>query len=96
MKRTPTSDWFSIAHDSYMLWAESMMVMGMRTTDIMIGRGSAQENTLMVTEKLQAAGELGLKLASSGMMDPEKSVHTAVRHYRKRVAANRKRLQRRK
>lgn len=92
MKRTASTDWARFAHDSYWLWAESMMVMGMRTTDIMTGRGSVQENTLMVTEKLQAAGELSLKLVTGGILDPEKSVHNAVRYYRKRVTANRKRL----
>lgn len=92
MKRTANTDWLQLAHDSYWLWADSMVVMGMRTTDMMTGRGTAQESALMITEKLQAAGELGMKLATAGVQAPEQSVHTAVRHYRKHVTANRKRL----
>jgi hypothetical protein len=96
MSRNANGDWIKLAHDSYWLWAESMMVMGMRTTDMMTGRGSNRENVLMVTEKLQANAELAIKLATGGLTTPEKTAHKAVRHYRKRVTANRRRLSRQK
>ncbi|WP_334184352.1 hypothetical protein [Novosphingobium sp.] len=96
MSRNANGDWIKLAHDSYWLWAESMMVMGMRTTDMMTGRGSNRENVLMVTEKLQANAELAIKLATGGLTSPEKTAHKAVRHYRKRVTANRRRLSRQK
>ena len=95
MPRNSNGDLMKLAHDSYWLWAESMMVMGMRTTDMMTGRGSNTENLLMVTEKLQAGAELAIKLATGGT-SPEKTAHKAVRHYRKRVTANRRRLARKK
>ncbi|WP_313436629.1 hypothetical protein [Novosphingobium sp.] len=96
MPRDTNGDWMKLAHDSYWLWAESMMVMGMRTTDMMTGRGSNRENMLMVTEKLQANAELAMKLATGGLTSPEQTAHKAVRHYRKRVTANRRRLSRKK
>ncbi|MEE4453788.1 hypothetical protein [Novosphingobium resinovorum] len=92
--RNPTTDWMSLAHDSYWLWAESLMVMGMRTTDMMTGRGSDRENALMVSEKVKAAAEVGMMLATSGASP--KSAGKAVRHYRRKVTANRKRLARKK
>ncbi|MBO9725248.1 MAG: hypothetical protein J7530_12790 [Novosphingobium sp.] len=94
--RNPADDWMKLAQDSYRLWADSMIVIGMRTTDMMTGRGSNRENVLMVTEKLQANAELAIKLATGGLTSPEKTAHKAVRHYRKRVTANRRRLSRAK
>lgn len=104
MPRDPVSTWMKLANDSYWLWAESLMVMGMRTTDMMTGKGSDHENKLMVAEKVKAGAELAAKLtmdAATGMMNgqlpsPEHSAQKAVSHYRKRVTANRKRLSRRK
>lgn len=96
MRRNPTTDWMKLAHDSYWLWAESMMVIGMRTTDMMTGRGSDRENRLMVSEKVKAATDIGLKLATGGLASPEKSAQKAVSHYRRKVTANRKRLARKK
>ncbi|KQM21348.1 hypothetical protein [Novosphingobium sp. Leaf2] len=92
MLRNPAADWMRLANDGYALWAESMVVMGMRTADLMTGKGSAQENLLMVSEKMQAGAELAVMLATSGLTTPEQSAHKAVRHYRKRVRANRRRL----
>lgn len=94
MARSSTTDLMKLAHDSYWLWAESMMVVGMRTTDMMTGRGSDRENRLMVSEKMQAGAELATMMATGGLMTPEKSAQRAVSHYRKRVTANRKRLSR--
>lgn len=95
MARNPPTDWFKLAHDSYWLWAESMVVMGMRSADIMTGRGSDRENRLMVREKVQAAAELAVQLATSSPVVPERNAQRAVSHYRRKVAANRKRLSRR-
>ncbi len=93
--RNPTADWMKLATDSYLLWADSMMVIGMRTSDMMTGRGSSHENVRMVTEKVQANAELAAKLFWGGPTTPEKAAHKAVRHYRKRVRANRRRLSKR-
>ena len=96
MARSSTTDWFKLANDSYWLWAESMMVMGMRTTDMMTGKGSDRENRLMVSEKVKAGAEVAAMLATSSLTSPEKSAQKAISHYRRKVTANRKRLSRRK
>lgn len=92
--RNPTTDWMKLAHDSYWLWAELLMVMGMRTSDMMTGKGSDRENALMVSEKVKAAAEVGMMLATSSASP--KTAAKAVRHYRRKVTANRKRLARKK
>ncbi|AZI35809.1 hypothetical protein NT2_10_00670 [Caenibius tardaugens NBRC 16725] len=92
----PVTAWFRLAHDSYWLWAEASLVIGMRTMDIMTGRGSTRENVRMVSEKVQAGAELAARLASGGVTaSPTRNAQIAVSHYRKRVTANRKRLSRR-
>ena len=96
MTRTPFAGWLELAHDSSWLWAESMMVIGMRVTDMMTGHGSAQETLRMVTEMVRASAELTAKLASGGVKTPQHAAQIAVGHYRRRVTANRKRLSRRK
>jgi hypothetical protein len=96
MPRNPTADWMKLANDSYWLWADSMMVIGLRTSDMMTGKGSERENRLMVSEKVKAASEVGMMIATGGLANPEKTAAKAVRHYRKKVSANRKRLSRRK
>lgn len=96
MPRNPNAEWMKLAQDGYWLWAESLMVMGMRTTDMMTGKGSERENALMVSEKVKAATEVGMMIATGGLASPEKTAAKAVRHYRKKVSANRKRLSRRK
>ncbi|PNU02414.1 hypothetical protein [Novosphingobium guangzhouense] len=90
--RNPTENWMKLAHDSYWLWAESLMVMGMRTADMMTGRGSDRENALMVSEKVSAAAAVGMMLATGGASPG--TARKAVRHYRRKVSANRKRLSR--
>lgn len=94
--RNPASDWLTLAHDSYWLWAESLMVIGMRTTDILMrAPGHEREAVRMVTEKVRANALPAAQLATAGALAPEKIAHKAVKHYRKRVTANRKRLGRR-
>ncbi|MFC0687292.1 hypothetical protein [Novosphingobium clariflavum] len=90
--RDPAAEWLKLASESYNLWADSMMVIGMRTADMMTGRGSSRENLRMVTEKVEANAELAAKLFWGGPTTPEKAARKAVGHYRKRVRANRRRL----
>lgn len=97
MTRSPHADWLDLATDSYWLWADSLMVMGMRTTGMMMGGpGSQREAVRMVTEKVQANAELAVALATGGPLTAQAAAHKAVKHYAKRVTANRKRLSRRK
>lgn len=87
----PGSEPMQLALDSYWLWAESCMVIGMRTAAIMTMRpGSNREAVRMVTEKLDATAELAVKLVGAG----DNALAISVAHYGKRVTANRKRLER--
>ena len=92
---TAAGDWMKLANDSYWLWAESMMVIGMRTTGMLTGRrGHEREAVRMVAEKLRANAELGAQMATFGALSPEQAAQKIVTHYGKRVTANRKRLSR--
>lgn len=90
------ADMISLAADSYKLWADSLMVIGLRTTGFMLARpGSGGEAMRMVVEKAQASAELAAKLAMAGPLMPEQTARLALDHYGRRVSANRRRLAKR-
>ena len=72
-----------------MLALESNRVIGLRLAKLMRGGKAAQrEAERMVSEKIQAAAKAGASLMAGATSDE------IVRQYRKRVAANAKRLAR--
>jgi hypothetical protein len=72
-----------------MLAVEAHHVIGLRLMKLMLGgRGAQREAELMISEKIQAAVEAGIRLMSGASGDE------IVRRYRRRVAANAKRLTR--
>ena len=76
-----------LAWDAGMLALESQQVIGLRVAKLLRGgAGAKKEATTMVTEKMLAAGVTGAKLATGG------SARSVIRHYRRKVRANRKRL----
>ena len=72
--------------DTALLAMEAQTVIGMRLSQIAVGRGTAAETQLMVTEKMLALVEAAGTVAMGG------SAHKVVRGYRKRVRANVRRL----
>jgi hypothetical protein len=72
--------------DTALLAMEAQTVIGMRLSQIAIGRGTAAETQLMVTEKMLALVEAAGTVAMGG------SAHKVVSGYRKRVRANVRRL----
>jgi len=80
--------WFKLATEATMLAVEAQSVIGMRLAQIAVGRGTAAETQLMVTEKMLALAEAATTMATGG------SAHHVVRGYRKKVRANAKRLRR--
>ena len=74
--------------DTAILAVEAQTFIGIRLSQIAMGRGSAAETQLMVTEKMLAFVEAAATVATGG------SAHTVVRGYRKRVRANVTRLDR--
>ena len=94
MSRT-SPDPFSLAFDGFALWAEASEVMWLRACRMAQGGAQAEhEARRMVTEKFIANWQLGSQLATAGAIAPEEAAHKAVRHYRRRVRANRRRLSR--
>jgi hypothetical protein len=76
-----------LAWDMGMLALEADEVVGLRMAKLLGGgAGAGKEAAAMVTEKVLAAWVAGAKLAAGG------SKRAVVRHYRKKVRANRKRL----
>jgi hypothetical protein len=80
--------WFKLATDATLLAMEAQTVISLRLTQAALGRGSAAENHLMVTEKVLAFAEAATTLATGG------SPGKVLRGYRKRVRANVRRLKR--
>lgn len=70
-----------------MLGVEAQMVIGQRMAMFMLGGPKARkEAKLMVTEKVKAAGEAAMTIATGG------TPHKVVRTYRQKVKANHRRL----
>lgn len=80
--------WVKLAMDVNGLAVESQIVIWSRLTQIALGRGTAAEAVLMVTEKVAALTEASVTVASGG------SAHKVVKGYRRRVRANVRRLRR--
>jgi hypothetical protein len=80
--------WITLATETTMLAVEAQSVISMRLAQIAVGRGSAAETQLMVTEKMLAPTEAATTMATGG------SAHHIVKDYRKKVQVNAKRLRR--
>ena len=82
------ASWMKLATDVSMLALESHSVIMTRLTMMASGRGSNAENTRMISEKVAAATEAAMTMATGG------SAAKVVRGYRKHVRANARRLKR--
>jgi hypothetical protein len=80
--------WMRLTMDAAMLAVEAQSVIAMRLTQIALGRGTAAEAQLMVTEKMLALAEAATTVATGG------SARKVVKGYRKKVRANGRRLRR--
>lgn len=91
-------DWFDIAGEAWLLWAESCVVVGLRASRLARGGSeSCAEARLMVTEKIESTAKLGTALAQGRMGSrPAAIAAGTLSHYRALVGANRKRLSRRR
>lgn len=89
-------DWLDIGFDAWMLGAESAVVMALRGAKLAHADAAAwTEAQRMVAEKTAANFSFGLALASGRLGDSAEQVtRGALRHYGKRVRANRRRLSR--
>ncbi|GJE27118.1 hypothetical protein [Methylobacterium organophilum] len=81
--------WWQLGIDTTMLAFESQAVIGMRLAKLAAGGTAAQvEAQRMVSEKILAASEAAMLMATGG------STHSVVAGYRRKVRANRRRLSR--
>jgi len=85
---------FSLGFDMWALGLEASAVIGLRTLKLAAGGPDAQAETgRMIGEKIEALGALQAKAMSGAMgMTPVSATRTAVRHYRRKVRANQRRL----
>jgi len=92
--RSDAVDWMEVAADTAALGLESSEVIGLRLARAATGSPKgAVEAWLMCSEKVVALAELqGLFLMGSLGRTPSQAAKGALKHYRKKVAANRRRL----
>jgi len=86
--------WLTAGFDMWMLGAEAASVMALRTARIAAGGSvGAAEAELMVTEKVRAAIELQTRLMTGALgTTPLRATQGTLKHYRRKVAANKRRL----
>lgn len=90
-KRNP---YMRLGWDAWMLGAEAATVMGLRTMKIAAGGAAGErEARRMVSEKVEAAQALQLMALTGalGVTAPGAADKT-IKHYRRKVRANRRRL----
>lgn len=94
MYKWPYAGWASAGIDAWALGIEASAVIGLRTARMAAGSiDAAEEARLMVSEKMLAAFELQTALMTGRLgNDPLTGTRKTLRHYRRRVKANRKRL----
>ena len=94
MYKWPYGDWVGAGMDAWALGIEASAVIGLRTARMATGGVDvAEEARLMVSEKMLAAFELQVALVTGRLGDdPLTGTRKTLRHYRRKVKANRKRL----
>ncbi|GJD61235.1 hypothetical protein [Methylobacterium frigidaeris] len=81
--------WLRLGFDTVRLGLEAQTVVALRLAKLSCGGAAAQaEAQRMVTEKLEAAAEAAMTLATGG------TAERVVRDYRRKVQANARRLSR--
>lgn len=88
--------WMRLGWDAWMLGAEAASVMSLRTLKIATGGDpSGREAARMVAEKMEAAQALQAMAVTGALGFTAPSVvDKTLKHYRRKVRANRRRLQR--
>lgn len=84
----------SLAFEWWRLWMESTQVIALRSMRMMQGGAVAQREAVrMVSEKWETAALVGMKaMSGDGGHTAMVATQKAVRQYRSRVSANRRRL----
>lgn len=94
MYQWPYNGWAKAGWDAWALGLESSAVIGLRVAKIAMGGPAAgEEASRMLSEKLQSAMELQAALVTGRLgTTPLAGARNTLRHYRRKVKANRRRL----
>jgi len=90
----PDASWAKAGFDAGSLGLQAATVAGLRATKIAMGGDAAgYETRLMLSEKLQSALELQTAMMTGALgATPLSGTQGTLRHYSRKVAANRRRL----
>ncbi len=95
MTKNSFFDFAGMAFESTMLAIESQQVIAMRLTKFAFGGPDVQrEAELMVSEKLDSMAEASRMLVMAALGGQSDGADKVMKHYRKKVSANVKRLSR--
>ena len=88
--------WFRLSYDAWALGAEAATVMTLRSMKIAAGGAAAEaEAHRMVSEKVEAAQTLGVMALTGALgFTAPGVVEKSIKHYRRKVKANRRRISR--
>jgi hypothetical protein len=91
------NSWTRLLFDTWSLGLETSAVIASRTMKLAAGGAPAEtERRRMLAEKIEAALSLQVLALTGGLgTTAQSAVRGSVRHYRRRVRANRRRLARR-
>lgn len=94
MGRKSSQDWMTTGFSLWKLGAEANSVIMLRMARFAIGGPSAhKEAQLMISEKIEAAAELQMRLMTGTLgATPLSGTRKAISHYQRKVSANKKRL----
>lgn len=94
MTASPYRGWADAAIDTWALGIEASAVIGLRIAKVaMGGKAADDEIRLMIAEKMQSASELQVDAMTGRLgQTPLAGTQNVLRHYRRKVAANRRRL----
>ena len=94
MNKWTYDGWAGASFDAWALGMEASAVIGLRTMKMAAGGfDGVEEARLMISEKMQAACELQTALVTGQLgHDPLAGTRKVIRHYRRKVKANRTRL----
>jgi hypothetical protein len=94
MSRDRLDPWFGLGLDAWALGVESAAVIGLRTLRLAAGGAAARAEALrMVQEKVGAGLDLQARAMTGALgLSPSRAAAQTVRHYRRRVRSNLRRL----
>jgi hypothetical protein len=86
--------WMRLGWDAWMLGAESASVIALRASKLAAGGPAADRETRrMIDEKVEAAGALQILAVTGALgLTAPAAVDKTIKHYRRKVRANRRRL----